>query len=179
MIGIVATDCKGVIGIGNKLPWKIPADMKQFREQTTGHAVLMGRKTWESIPAKFRPLPGRENYVFSEGKVWQYTAEGRTLMWETIKDMVDGWDSRLSRVYCIGGAQTYAACMPYIDHWIVTSVDTMVEGEDLVKMPEGWLDGYAPQCPHRLIGGIDGPNGHPAAYVNRWLRSQDSDKVVD
>ena len=170
MIGIVAVDYRSVIGIGNKLPWKIPADMKQFKEQTTGHAVIMGRRTWDSIPAKFRPLPGRENCVYSEGKVWQYTTEGRTLKWETIQDMVNGWDSRLSRVYCIGGAQTYAACLPYIDHWIVTAVDTVIEGEDLVRMPEGWLNGYTSLIPHQLIGGIDGPNGHPSAHVSRWIK---------
>jgi dihydrofolate reductase len=62
---IAAVARNGVIGVDNRLPWRLPADLKRFKESTLGHTVIMGRKTWESLPASFRPLPGRTNIVVS------------------------------------------------------------------------------------------------------------------
>lgn len=64
---ILATDQQGGIGKNNSIPWRVPEDIEYFRTLTTGHIVVMGRRTWESIPSKFRPLPGRENIVMSSG----------------------------------------------------------------------------------------------------------------
>ena len=61
---IAAVARNSVIGIDNRLPWHLPADLRHFKALTLGHTVIMGRKTWESLPANFRPLPGRRNIVF-------------------------------------------------------------------------------------------------------------------
>ena len=66
---VVAYDENFLIGDGPKIPWKLPEDMKHFKETTEGHTVIMGRKTWESIPAKFRPLPKRLNCVLTRREV--------------------------------------------------------------------------------------------------------------
>jgi dihydrofolate reductase len=62
---IVAASTNNVIGKENGLPWRLPTDMKFFRDKTIGHTVIMGRKSWDSIPAKYRPLPNRINVVMS------------------------------------------------------------------------------------------------------------------
>jgi dihydrofolate reductase len=64
----------GVIGRGNRIPWRLPEDLAHFRELTTGHPVVMGRRTWESLPDRFRPLPDRRNVVVTRNPDW--TAEG-------------------------------------------------------------------------------------------------------
>ena len=71
---IVATSTNLVIGKNNDLPWHIPSDLKRFKELTSGSVVYMGRKCWESIPTKFRPLPNRDNIVITRDK--DYVAEG-------------------------------------------------------------------------------------------------------
>ena len=65
VIAIAAMDEGRVIGANNAIPWKLPEDMERFRTLTNGHTVLMGRKTWESLPSKFRPLPNRKNIVIT------------------------------------------------------------------------------------------------------------------
>ena len=75
---IAALARNGVIGNNNALPWHLPEDLKHFKELTTGHAVIMGRKTWESLPARFRPLPGRQNIVVTRDPA--YEAPGATVV---------------------------------------------------------------------------------------------------
>ena len=74
---IAAVAKNGVIGKDNRLPWHLPADLRHFKALTTGHAVIMGRKTWESLPEKFRPLPGRQNIVVTRNAT--YAASGATV----------------------------------------------------------------------------------------------------
>ena len=71
---ILARATNGVIGHQNQIPWQLPEDMAHFRQLTMGHPVIMGRKTWDSLPARFRPLPGRRNIVVTRQSDWQ--AEG-------------------------------------------------------------------------------------------------------
>ena len=75
---IAAVAQNGVIGKGNALPWHLPEDLKHFKQLTTGHAVIMGRKTWESLPPKFRPLPNRLNIVITRDPA--YVAPGATVV---------------------------------------------------------------------------------------------------
>ena len=70
---IFASSMNGVIGHNNQLPWHLPEDLAHFKKLTLGQVVLMGRKTWESIPAQFRPLPGRDNWVLSRQSHWHPT----------------------------------------------------------------------------------------------------------
>ena len=65
---IVAASTNMVIGKNNDLPWYLPTDMKHFKDITKGHIVVMGRKCWESIPEKYRPLPNRTNFVVTRNK---------------------------------------------------------------------------------------------------------------
>ena len=104
MIGLIwAQAANGVIGRDNAIPWHIPEDMAHFREVTTGSTVVMGRRTWESLPARFRPLPGRRNVVLTRDEAW--TAEGAEVAHDLTAALAgDCW--------VIGGADIYRAALP-------------------------------------------------------------------
>lgn len=102
---IVAMDRDRGIGRNNDLMWHLPADMKFFRETTTGHIVVMGRKNFESIPERFRPLPNRENVVLSRSE--SYEAAG-CLLFTSLEACLDHYHSETDRtVFIIGGGQIY------------------------------------------------------------------------
>ncbi|HEX6046649.1 MAG TPA: dihydrofolate reductase [Pyrinomonadaceae bacterium] len=136
IIGIVAVDRQGAIGKKGKLPWHYSSDMKFFRETTTGHAVVMGRKTWLTMG---KPLKNRLNIVLSRDS----TIEPREsmLVLNDIHSVIsfDNWGKK--DLFVIGGAQIYNAFMPYIEKWIVTEVPLVVSGADTF-MPVGYLDGF-------------------------------------
>ena len=136
IIGIAAVDRKGAIGKRGKLPWHYPADMKFFRETTTGHAVVMGRKTWLTIG---KPLKNRLNIVLSRDP----NIEPReSLVVLTDIDSVLSFNNSLTTdLFVIGGAQIYAAFLPHIEKWIITEVPLTVSGADAF-MPKGYLDEF-------------------------------------
>lgn len=102
---IAAFDLDRGIGKDNQLLWHLPADMKFFRETTTGHVVIMGRKNFESIPEKFRPLPGRENVVLTRNE--GYRAEG-CIVFHSLKDCLEHYRGEKDRtIFIIGGGQIY------------------------------------------------------------------------
>jgi len=105
---IVACDFEGVIGANGKIPWHFPEDLKFFKEVTMGHTVIMGRKTWESLPKK--PLAGRDNYVISSD-VNGLHRQGMFNAWsslDALKSILDLYDGKS---FFIGGASIYAwAC---------------------------------------------------------------------
>lgn len=126
---IAAVARNGVIGRGNAMPWHLPEDMTHFRKTTHGHAVVMGRRTWESLAPKFRPLPGRRNLVLSRQAGWQ--AEGA----ETVPSL-DAALARLHdqpRVFVMGGAAVYAAALPLADELWLTEIDADFDGD--VRFP--------------------------------------------
>src|SRR5690554_7894244 len=100
---IVAMGKHREIGKDNDLLWKLPRDMKFFKETTQGHTVVMGRKNWESIPEKFRPLPNRKNIVISRNA--DYKAEGATLITD-LKELSQHIEVG-QKCFIIGGAQIY------------------------------------------------------------------------
>lgn len=108
-----------VIGNEGAIPWRIPQDMEFFKEQTMGGAVIMGRKTWESIPAKFRPLPGRVNIVLTNQMGYQ--APG-ALVVHTVKRALDVAEHN-PRTFIIGGDHVYRQFMWYAEQLIITEVD--------------------------------------------------------
>ncbi|MBO9554138.1 dihydrofolate reductase [Cellulomonas sp.] len=126
MIGLVwAQTPDGVIGRDGTLPWRLPEDLARFRTLTSGHPVIMGRATWESLPARFRPLPGRDNIVLS--RTAGYVAEGA--------HVVDGLDEALALVgdrdaWVMGGGAVYAEALPRAGRVEVTVVDTTVADGD-------------------------------------------------
>ena len=114
----------GVIGHDGALPWHLPEDLARFRRLTTGMPVLMGRGTWESLPARFRPLPGRENLVLTRTAGW--TAPGATV----VGDVEDAARVLAGRdAWVIGGGQVYAAFLPRADRLEVTEVDLDAPGD--------------------------------------------------
>lgn len=117
---IVAMDLKGGIGFEGKLPWgsPLPEDMKHFRDLTMGKIVLMGRKTWDSIPLKYRPLPGRKGNIVLTRDL-NFSAEGATVMYEVRSVLNLAKDHE---IICIGGAELYASFLPFATEMHVTVV---------------------------------------------------------
>ncbi|HTH51975.1 MAG TPA: dihydrofolate reductase, partial [Pyrinomonadaceae bacterium] len=136
IIGIVAIAKNLAIGRDGKLPWHYSADLKFFKETTTGHAILMGSNTWRSIG---RPLPNRTNIVISRRHDLDLP-EGVELV--HTKDEALAFASGLDAdLYVIGGAEVFRAFADDIDNWIVTEVPANVEDADTF-MPSDFLDGF-------------------------------------
>jgi dihydrofolate reductase len=122
----------GVIGANGGLPWHLPEDLKLFRERTTGSTVVMGRRTWESLPERFRPLPGRANVVLTSDPAW--SAEGARRA-GSVAEVLDGHDP----LWVIGGGAVYAAFLPHAHRLVVTHVDLLVEGDTWAPaIGDGW-----------------------------------------
>ena len=136
IIGIAAVDRKGAIGKGGKLPWHYSADMKFFRETTTGHAVVMGRKTWLTIG---KPLKNRLNIVLSRDS--NIEPQESLLVLSDVDSVISFSESLTTDLFVIGGAQIYEAFLSHIEKWIITEVPLTVSGADAF-MPKGYLDGF-------------------------------------
>ncbi len=136
IIGIVAVDRNGAIGKDGGLPWHYSADLRFFKEQTTGHACVMGYKTWLTLK---RPLPGRLNVVLTR----RAQAEPReSVVWLSDEQSVLSLKDYLKcDLYVIGGAQVFGAFLKEIERWVVTEVPLSVEGADTF-MPAGFLEGF-------------------------------------
>ncbi len=122
---IVAVAKNRVIGCNNQLIWNIPGDMAHFKALTAGHTVLMGRKTWESLPPRFRPLPGRRNIVVT--RQTGYDATGAELAHSLEAGLALGASDE--RIFIIGGAEIYQQAMYLADRLEVTEVDLSPEGD--------------------------------------------------
>ena len=112
---IVAVAANGVIGRDGKLPWHLPGDLRHFRALTTGHSVIMGRRTWQSLP---RPLPDRQNIVVSRQS--DFTANG-ALVVRSLNDALAAVE-RPEPAFCIGGGELYRAALPVARFAYVTEV---------------------------------------------------------
>lgn len=119
---IVARSKNGVIGINNQLPWHLPADLKHFKAVTSGHPILMGRKTWDSLG---RPLPNRRNMVITRQSELQIAGAECFL---SLEDALAACKDA-PKVFIIGGAQIYQQALSIADQLIITEVDTEVEGD--------------------------------------------------
>ena len=124
---IAAVAKNGVIGGGNALPWRLPADMQRFRALTTGHSVIMGRKTWESIG---RPLPGRQNIVVTRQA--NYAANGAIV--KSSLDEALRAATMPAPVFCIGGGELYALALPLATTLHCTRIDRDFAGA--TRFPE-------------------------------------------
>jgi dihydrofolate reductase len=147
IIGIVAVDRKGAIGKGGSIPWHYSADLKFFREQTTGHACVMGRRTWASLK---RPLKDRLNVVLSRSAGAETHVEAEQQQQSGVivlpdKRSVLALAPYLScRLYVIGGEQIYRTFQPEIEQWVVTEIPLTVEDADTF-MPPDFLHNFRPQ----------------------------------
>lgn len=143
---IVAASINMVIGKNNQLPWHIPSDLKNFKDLTLGKRIYMGRKCWESLPEKFRPLPNRENIVITRDK--EYKAEGAFVFNDLgkIKRSFKPTSNTygLREHFVIGGAQIYKEFFPIAQKLYLTEVLTEVEGDTYLEgfNPEEWEKVY-------------------------------------
>ena len=122
---IAAVARNRVIGRDNQLIWNIPEDMAHFKSLTSGHTVIMGRKTWESLPPRFRPLPGRRNIVISRQA--DYAAPGAEIA-NSLENALK-LASTAAAVFIIGGEQIYRQAMAVADRLEITEVDLEPEGD--------------------------------------------------
>jgi dihydrofolate reductase len=120
---LVAHSSNRTIGRDGGLPWHLPADMKRFRELTTGHTVVMGRKTYQSLPDAYRPLPNRRNLVLSRNPA--YGAPGA----EVFPDLQSALDACGEACYVIGGGDTYREAMPLAGRVYATELEEAVAGD--------------------------------------------------
>lgn len=120
-----------VIGRANELPWRLPQDLAHFRSVTLGAPVLMGRKTWQSLPERFRPLPGRTNVVLTRQPSWSAGAPGVLVAGSVGAALaaVAGLVPVPPRVFVIGGAELYAQALPLADELAITEIDAIFAGD--------------------------------------------------
>ena len=128
----------GAIGRGGTMPWHLPEDLAHFKAETLGAPVVMGRRTWESLPERFRPLPGRENYVVTRDP--GYVAEGARVV-GSLDEAIEaagaiggaeaaGSTGAAERIGVIGGGELYRAAMPVATELAVTRIELDVEDAD-------------------------------------------------
>ncbi len=121
---IVAIAENNAIGKGNQLLWHLPEDMKRFKQLTTGHTVIMGRKTYESLPEKFRPLPNRRNVVITQSNI---SFEGCERV-HSISEALEKMDPEQEN-FIIGGGEIYKAFLPFTDRLYLTVVNQAFEAD--------------------------------------------------
>ena len=129
---VVAHSRNRVIGRDGDLPWRLPADLRRFRELTSGHTVVMGRRTYESLPDRFRPLPNRRNLVLSTDPA--YAAPGA----EVFGDLDSALAACEGDCFVIGGGATYAEALPRAARVYATEIDAEIEGDTFFPELSGW-----------------------------------------
>jgi dihydrofolate reductase len=135
---IAALARNNVIGLDNTLPWHLPEDLKHFRAITLGKPVIMGRKTWDSLPPKFRPLPGRRNIVISRNRKLAIAGA----------EVVDSLAAALALLdtdaegIVIGGAELYRLALPLADRLYLTRIDAEFAGDAFFPAiaPSEWIE---------------------------------------
>jgi dihydrofolate reductase len=125
-LGVICARARnGTIGKDGVMPWHLPEDLAHFKRVTLGCPVIMGRKTWDSIPARFRPLPGRTNVVVTRQADWQSSGATRAA---SLQDAL-ALCAAVPQVWVIGGAQIYAQALPLANAAQVTEIEIDVEGD--------------------------------------------------
>ncbi|MFZ2389876.1 MAG: dihydrofolate reductase [Polaromonas sp.] len=134
---IYARAVNGVIGKDNTMPWHLPEDMAHFKRLTQGWPVIMGRKTWDSLPPRFRPLPGRTNVVITRQPDWKEAgAQPASSLADALKLC-----SQSEVVWVIGGAQIYAQAEPLADRIEVTEISQDFEGDAFApRLGPQWIE---------------------------------------
>ena len=122
---IAAVASNGCIGRANALPWRLPEDLRHLRRATLGCPVIMGRKTWDSLPSRFRPLPGRRNIVVTRQAEWQADGAEAAASLGAALDLVADAD----KVFVIGGAELYREALPRADELVLTEIAHAFDGD--------------------------------------------------
>ena len=145
---IVATERSGGIGIRNTLPWRLPEDLAFFKRTTTGHTIIMGRKTFDSIG---RPLPNRRNIVVTRNPDWAYPGvEVAGSLEDAARMAGDG------EAFVIGGAQVYLEALPLASTLVVTEIDADIECDAFFPQidPAAWTE-ISREAHHSDSAGLD------------------------
>ena len=136
---IYARARNGVIGANNTLPWHLPEDLAHFKRTTMGAPVIMGRKTWDSLPPKFRPLPGRTNIVVTRQENLSEKGLQRASSLREALSICEQLGA--PEVWVIGGAQIYTEAEPLAHRAVVTEIDRDFEGDAFApRFGEGWRE---------------------------------------
>ncbi|MFJ2505868.1 MULTISPECIES: dihydrofolate reductase [Microbacterium] len=131
-VGLIWAEAHGgVIGAEGGMPWHVPEDLAHFKDVTLGTPVVMGRKTWDSLPERFRPLAGRDNIVVTRQQDWSEEGARRAA---TVAEAVRGLD----RVWIIGGAEIFRQVIGDADRLEVTELDLDVDGDAYAPAKTGW-----------------------------------------
>jgi dihydrofolate reductase len=137
---IVAVANNNVIGKDKTLIWHLPADMKFFKEKTTGHCIITGRKNYESIPEKFRPLPNRTNIVITRQK--DYNAPGTIVVGSIEEALKKAKELNDPEIFIIGGADIYRQTLTFTDRIYLTEIHHDFEGDAFFPLlnPSEWKE---------------------------------------
>ncbi len=128
----------GVIGAGGTMPWHLPEDLAHFRAVTGDSTVVMGRRTWESLPERFRPLPGRQNIVVTRQPDW--AADGADVAHSLDEAITGSGADADATTWVIGGAELYASAISRADRLEVTEIDLDVEGDTFAPpVDDAWM----------------------------------------
>jgi dihydrofolate reductase len=144
IIGIVAVDKHGAIGKNGQIPWHYSSDMRFFKEQTTGHACVMGYKTWCSLK---RPLKDRLNIVLSRRS--EIPSQENLILLRDEISVLSLVKYLKCNLFIIGGEQVYQAFLPHIDQWLVTEIPLTIEDADTF-IPKNFLENFNLVKSHQL-----------------------------
>jgi dihydrofolate reductase len=161
-VGLVWAQARGgVIGADGGLPWHLPEDLALFRRLTLGATVVMGRRTWESLPDRFRPLPGRTNVVLTSDGQWCADGAERSGSVEQVL-------AEHGACWVIGGGEVYVAFLPHADRVVITEVDLLVEGDTWAPaLDEQWR--RTSRAPEE---GWSASSSGPRFAVSEYVREQ-------
>jgi dihydrofolate reductase len=161
-ISVIAAVARGgVIGRDGGIPWRLPEDLARFREVTMGHPVVMGRRTWESLPERFRPLPGRRNVVVTRNPRWSAAGAERA---SSVEDALLLLEPE-AKVFVIGGGEVYSAALHRADEVLLTEIDATVDGD--TRFPAWGRDEFEEVARERHVAG----DGTPFAFVTYRRRA--------
>ncbi|QHS76327.1 dihydrofolate reductase [Saccharomyces paradoxus] len=168
VVGIVAC-LQPDMGIGflGGLPWRLPNEMKYFRQVTSltkdsskKNAVIMGRKTWESIPPKFRPLPNRMNVIISRSFQDDFAHDKErsivrsNSLANALTNLENNFQEHLERIYVIGGGEVYNQIFSITDHWLITKINALdknaIPAMDTFLDAKKLMEAFSEQCPAQL-----------------------------
>lgn len=154
----------GAIGRGGEMPWHVPEDLAHFKRVTLGAPVLMGRRTWESLPERFRPLPGRENIVVTRDP--RYVASGATVASSLDAALGPLRDAGVETAWIMGGGELYRAAMRFADELVVTRL--------ALEVPDA--DTFAPEIGAEWVlvdpGAEAASTAGPRYRFERWERRE-------
>ena len=158
LVVVAAVARNGTIGHDNDLVWRIPEDLAHFKRVTLGHPVLMGRRTWDGLPPRFRPLPGRRNLVLTRQPGWH--APGAEAV-HTLEEAIERCRGS-ERLCVIGGAQLWALALPQVDELVLTEIDRDFPGDTV--FPAWERGGFEEVARHRIRAGA--PNDFELDFVS-------------